>query len=159
MSGLAAVLAGQQQPGVHRWHAAFDVADVRYAVEHAGWRFAHVDGWTASTKPEVLADLGEALAFPAYYGQNLDALADCLADVAADTVLLWDGWGTLAREDERAFRGILAVLTERAQAGRADAGQPGSDPTASDGAGVAGRFSVLLRGDGPDLPDAVTSLD
>ena len=33
MSGLAAVLAGHEPAGVYRWHAAFDVPEVRHTVE------------------------------------------------------------------------------------------------------------------------------
>lgn len=131
MSGLAGLLAGHHPAGIYRWHGAFDVADVRHTVEHAGQRFAHVDGWTAQTKDEVLAAVGEALELPDYYGRNFDALEECLRSVARDApvVLLWDGWGTLARTDPRAFGIALAVLRSRAD---------------------AGSFSVLLRGDGPD---------
>jgi len=141
MSGLAGLLAGHTPAGVYRWHGAFDVADVRHAVEHAGQRFAHVDGWTAQTKAEFLAAVGQALELPDYYGQNFDALEECLRGVGreAPAVLLWDGWGTLARSDARAFGVAMAVL--RARAG-------------------AGSFSVLLRGDGPDEDLAgVASLD
>ena len=46
MSGLAAVLAGHEAPGIHLWHGAFAADDVRHTVEHAGWAFGHVDGWT-----------------------------------------------------------------------------------------------------------------
>ncbi len=144
MSGLAAVLAGHVAPGIHRWHGAFEVSDVRHAVEHAGWGFAHVDGWTgADTKPGFLAAVGEALHFPDYYGQNFDALSDCLHDVGRGVdgvVLLWDGWGTLARADEKAFNIAIDVLSARADAER------------------GGPFSVLLRGEGPDLP-GIASLD
>ena len=144
MSGLAALLAGRQAPGLYRWHGAFEVDDVRHAVEHAGWRFAHVDGWHEGTKAEFLRDVGTALDFPDHYGQNFDALADCLADVVAGDsegwVLLWDGWGPLAREDERAFSVALSVLGGRVNA---DKGGP---------------FTVLLRGDGPDV-SGVPSLD
>ena len=144
MSGLAAVLARHEAPGIHLWHGAFDVDDVRHTVEHAGWAFGHVDGWTVGdSKSGFLAAVGEALDFPDYYGQNFDALADCLHDVgtgAAGVVLLWDGWGTLARADERAFSVALSVLGSRVHA---DRGAP---------------FTVLLRGEGPDLP-GITSLD
>ena len=108
MSGLAALLAGHEAPGVHRWHGAFDVADVRHTVEHAGWGFGYVDGWTrADSKSAFLAEVGETLGFPDYYGQNFDALADCLHDIGSGTdgvVLLWDGWATLARADEKRTR-------------------------------------------------------
>lgn len=144
MSGLAAVLAGHQPPGVHFWHGAFDVDDVRHTVEHAGWGFAHVDGWTgADTKAAFLAAVGQALHFPDYYGQNFDALADCLRDIGRGVdgvVLLWDGWSTLARADERAFGIALGVLGARVDAER---GVP---------------FSVLLRGEGPEVP-GISSLD
>lgn len=144
MSGLAAVLAGHEAPGIHLWHGAFDVADVRHTVEHAGWGFGHVDGWTAAdSKAAFLAAVGEALHFPDHYGQNFDALADCLYDIGrgvAGVVLLWDGWGTLARADERAFDIALSVLGSRV----------------NDQRGVP--FSVLLRGEGPDVP-GISSLD
>jgi len=147
MSGLAGLLAGliqgEAQPGIYRWHGAFDVADVRHTVEHAGFGFAHVDGWLGGTKAEFLAAVGEALGFPDYYGQNFDALADCLHDIGAGqagVVLLWDGWSTLARSDERAFDIALSVLGSRVNA---DRGVP---------------FSVLLRGEGPDVA-GIASLD
>lgn len=144
MSGLAAILAGHEDPGVFHWHAAFDVADVAHSVEHAGWGFGHVDGWTSgATKAEFLAAVGEALDFPGYYGQNFDALADCLHDIGKGVdgvVLLWDGWATLARADEKAFSIALSVLGSRVNA---DRGVP---------------FAVLLRGEGPAVP-GVPSLD
>lgn len=148
MSGLAAILARREPAGVHLWHSALEVADVREAVEHAGWAFAHVDGWVGDgTKDEFLADVGRALGFASHYGQNFDALADCLRDVGDDVdtgragvVLLWDGWATLARQDERAFRIALDVLSERSADDR------------------RALFAVLLRGEGPSVP-GIRSLD
>lgn len=163
MSGLAALVAGREPPGVRRWHAASDVEDVAHAVARAGGRFAHVDGWWATTRAEALAAIGEALDFPDHYGQNLDALVDCLRDVgpregpldpaggttqpaagdhstgsAGITVLLWDGWGPLAHDDPRSFAAILDILRERA----GDLARP--------------PFAVLLRGEGPE--EAVASV-
>jgi RNAse (barnase) inhibitor barstar len=140
MSGLAAVLAGRVAPGIYRWHGAFPTPEVQHAVEHAGWRFAYVDGWHGDTKQEFLDAVGEALDFPEDYGHNFDSLGDCLLDVTDDTILLWDGWGPLARADEQAFSVALSVLGTRVNAER------------------EGAFAVLLRGDGPDVP-GVPSLD
>ncbi|MEI2712763.1 MAG: barstar family protein [Nocardioides sp.] len=134
MSGLAGILARRRAPGIYLWHSAYSAEEIRHTVEHAGQHFAHVDGWRGDSKADFLAAIGQALDFPDYYGQNFDALADCLHDVAADTVLLWDGWGPLAREDERAFSVALSVLGSRVNADR------------------GGAFTVLLRGDGPELP-------
>jgi len=140
MSGLAAVLAGRNMPGIYRWHGGFEPVEVRHTVEHAGWHFAYVDGWHNQTKQEFLVSVGEALSFPDYYGQNFDALADCLLDVPDETVLLWDGWGPFARADAQAFSVALSVLGTRVNAER------------------EGGFTVLLRGDGPE-PAGVPSLD
>ena len=134
MSGLAKILAHHHDPGVYRWHAAFPADEVAHAVEHAGWRFGYVDGWHHQTRHEFLAAVGEALEFPEHYGQNHDALNDSLRDLPGRTVLLWDGWCTLAREDETAFNAVRAIL---------------ADHTAS--------LTTLLRGDGPDVD--VPSLD
>ena len=122
MSGLPELLAGQRAPGTYRWPVGpdVDVTDVRHFVEHAGWRFAHHDGWGEETRDDVLAGLGFALDFPGHYGHNLDALADCLRDVVpperVGTVLLWDGWGSFARADEPAFARVLTVLAAHAVA-------------------------------------------
>ena len=136
MSGLAALLAGRKDPGIFRWHGGFAAADVRHTVEHAGWRFAHYDGWTAESSSEFLGGIGAALDLPGDHGTSFDALADGLQDVGASdhagTVLLWDGWGPFARADERAFSVALSVLGTRVHAER------------------GGPFAVLLRGDGPD---------
>lgn len=129
MSGLAAVLAGHRAPGVFRWESSADPAEVRHTVEHAGWAFGAVDGWTTPGKTDLLTAIGQSLLFPSYYGANLDALADCLRDLASPSVLLWDGWGVLARDDSSACAGVLDVLTERSA--------------------VAPAFAVLLRGAGP----------
>ena len=143
MSGLAALLTGRVDPGIYLWHGAFDVDDVRHTVQHAGWALGHVDGWRAGGKAEFLAAVGQALDFPDWYGHNFDALADCLHDVgsgADGVVLLWDGWATLARDDEKAFSIALSVLGSRVHA---DRGAP---------------FAVLLRGEGPEVP-GLPSLD
>ncbi|HWJ83338.1 MAG TPA: barstar family protein [Nocardioides sp.] len=137
MSGLAAVLAGRHEPGVHRWHSALHVPDVQHAVEHAGWGFGYVDGVPLDERGDVLRAIGDALDFPDHYGGNLDALRDCLRDLDRPTVLLWDAWGPFAREHEDAFGRICHVL------GRRDDGDPA--------------LEVLLRGPGPE--DGLDSLD
>lgn len=140
MSGLAALLARRTPPGIYTWHAGFDVADVRHTVEHAGWSFAHVDGLLAQSKPELLRAVGEALDFPDWYGQNFDAMADCLSDVdrGDGTVLLWDGWAPFARSEPQAFSVALSVLGTRVNADRRSP------------------FAVLLRGEGPQLSGVAT---
>ena len=137
MSGLAAVLAGRHDAGVHLWHNALHVPDVQHAVEHAGWQFGYVDGVALESKKEVLGAIGAALDFPEHYGRNFDALRDCLRDLSKPTVLLWDGWGSLARAEPNAFEKVCRILERR------DEGDP--------------KFQVLLRGPGP--AEGIESLD
>ena len=84
MSGLAALLAGKREPGIFRWHGAFDVPDVRHTVEHAGWHFAHLDGWGSESKSEFLIGVSKTLGLAVDYARNFDALADGLHDGGYD---------------------------------------------------------------------------
>jgi hypothetical protein len=61
MSGLAALLAGHNPPGLYQWRSAAPVADVRHAVEHAGWGFRHLDGWVLEDKESFLEAAATAL--------------------------------------------------------------------------------------------------
>jgi len=141
MSGLAALLAGHNRPDLYQWHSAAGVADVQHAVEHAHWTFVYLDGWTIEDKGSFLKATAAAFDFPDHFGENFDALSDCLSDVDAGdgegVVLLWDGWSPFARQDQQAFHVALSVLGGRANAERGC------------------RFAVLLRGEGPaiDVPE------
>ena len=114
MSGLAGLLAGRTPPGVLRWVNVADIDDLRSAVEHAGFGFAHLDGWLHPDRESLLVEVGASLGFPDYYGQNLDALADCLADVASPHIVVWDGWTVMAEEDPATFGAITDIFAERA---------------------------------------------
>jgi len=138
MSGLAAVLAGRHDAGVHRWHNALHVPDVQHAVEHAGWTFGYVDGVALESKQEILGAIGAALSLPQPGDGDVEALKDHLGDLGTKTVLLWDGWGSLARAEPAAFENVCQVLNGRAAA----------DPC----------LEVLLRGPGPD-DTGIESLD
>lgn len=134
MSGLAALLAGHNPPGVYQWHSGTRVEDVRHAVEHAGWRFAHLDGWTVEDREPFAKALGAALGVDD--SGDLDAVAHALPGVGEGqdhgTVLLWDGYAPLARHDQAAFDRGLTMLVERSEQ-------------------QAAPFAVILRGEGPPL--------
>ncbi len=133
MSGLAALLAGHNPPGAYQWHSAAQVDDVRHAVEHAGWQFCHVDGWTVEEREPFAKALGAALGIDD--SGDLTSVRDALPSVGAGhdhgTVLLWDGYAPLARQDRETFDEALSMLAERT-------GRPG-------------QFAVILRGEGPEL--------
>ena len=127
MSRLGSVCDAGLVPGVHLWGSALDVAYVRGVVRRAGWAFAHLPGAGLVTMGDFHTAISAALGLPAYYGRNLDALADCLSDLTGSQVLLWDDWGVLARAEPRATAVVLDLL--------------GASPV-----------TTLLRGEGPATP-------
>ena len=51
-----------------------------------------IDCAAIRTREDLHAALARALAFPGWYGGNLDALHDLLTDIAADTTLRLENW-------------------------------------------------------------------
>lgn len=135
MSGLAALLAGHNPPGVYQWRSAAPAADVQHAVEHAGWMFRYLDGWTIEDQESFLKSAATCLD-TSDSGTDMDALADCLDKIEVGKngmVMLWDGWSPLARKDEGCFGKALEAFRRRSTSDR------------------HGKLAVILRGDGPDL--------
>jgi RNAse (barnase) inhibitor barstar len=145
MSGLARLLAGRVDPGVYHWTSAAGIADIRHAVDHANWRFILLDTWGSDDKAGFMQAAHEAFELPEWFGRNFDALGDALSDVEPGEeqhgiVVVWDGWGPLARAQRRVFDVAVDVFSARVEYER------------------AGPFAVLLRGPGPD-DTALVELD
>ena len=71
-----------------------------------------LDGAVLSSKEALHQTLAQALAFPDWYGGNLDALFDCLTDLSEEisiTLLNWDGLGTYG---QRVKKVLLAAARE-----------------------------------------------
>ncbi|HET7173182.1 MAG TPA: barstar family protein [Nocardioidaceae bacterium] len=135
MSGLAPLLAGRTAPGVYHWTSVERAADVSHAAGLAGWVVVPLDTWRIEDETGFLDVCWQAFAPPAGSGRRLDSLGECLREVrgtGGGVLVLWDGWGPLARADRPAFDAVIAAFTERVRY--------------VDG----GRFAVLLRGPGPD---------
>ncbi|MDO8122548.1 barstar family protein [Isoptericola sp. b490] len=81
--------------------------DAEHELGELGYDHTRVDAanWDESTMHEAVA---ATLDFPGYYGRNLDALADCLGDVAhgdygwsperTDLAATFDNFGAFASE-------------------------------------------------------------
>ncbi len=97
------------------------------------------------TDDQMLTDLAEALSFPAYFGKNLDALADCLFDVVS---------GEYGFDPDSSMR-ILSIYQFEAYARNAPEQSSALLEILHDTAILAlklGRpFLVLLQSDDPDL--------
>ncbi len=79
---LTALLTGERAPGVYRFASPAKATTVQAAAERLGWRFFHLDGRQIASKAEFLAACAAAMQFPGYFGNNWDALEDCLRDLA-----------------------------------------------------------------------------
>lgn len=135
MSGLAALLAGHNPPDLYRWHNATNVEDVQHAVEHAGWTFAHVDGWMLDDAASFRKAVAVACGLSDEAAQSDDALDRALgakSGSGSGMVVLWDGWSPFARHDAASFDNAVEMLRRRAR---------------------QGAFAAVLRGEGPDLQD------
>lgn len=63
----------------------------------------HIDCIGIDTPKQLHRILAETLAFPEWYGNNLDALYDCLTDISEKTILILANW-TDATPSLRSFR-------------------------------------------------------
>ncbi|MCP2165160.1 barstar family protein [Goodfellowiella coeruleoviolacea] len=98
---------------------------VAAAVAEAEQRGAHphvVDTRTVTAKREVLAAIAGALAFPEWFGHNLDALHDCLVDLswlpAGEHVLVWVGAHRLRERDPGTAEAVRQTVADAVEATR-----------------------------------------
>lgn len=138
---LEAVIAGGRPPGVYRWLSRAHPESVRREVVGAGWGMYLLDGRAVTGAAALFDRCAQVLGFPAWFGHNWDALADCLSDLGwlpgRGHLLLWDQYGVLARTDPKAWHQARQVLSAAIEQ-RLETG--------------AVPLYVVLRGSGP--PDA-----
>ena len=141
MSGLAALLAGRKSVGVYHWSSPMRTTDIRHCAEHAHWQCVVLDTIETADGSAFHDAVATAFDLPESYGRDRDALVGSLRDTAvpdgAQTLVVLEGWATIANADPATARGVVDVFTDRARQ------QPG--------------FAVVLHGPGPDL--GLTELD
>ena len=64
-----------------RWLGGLDLEEMRIWAQQAQHCFVLVECSAYVNKKALLKAIGQALAFPDWYGANLDALYDCLTDL------------------------------------------------------------------------------
>lgn len=98
--------------------AGADVAVYARRAEEVGRRPYVVP--PATSKAELLDGFARALHFPAWFGRNLDALADSMRDLSwlpeAPSEVIWDGAWRLRRADPATYDAVLDILREAAEA-------------------------------------------
>ena len=90
------------------------LAPVKEAAKAAGFACFELALDDHGEIPAVLTQLGRGLGFPAWYGNNLDALKDCLSDLswckAAGYLLIISGTGTLQAANSAALGTLNEVF-------------------------------------------------
>jgi hypothetical protein len=122
MLTLRALLADPSAAGLYRLTGRRSTAKLRRQIERAGWRCFALDGAGVADKASFLRAVAGAMAFPAYFGNNWDALEECLSDLSwvagadrAGRILLFEHAAPFIREapdDWAVAREVLAAAVE-----------------------------------------------
>lgn len=116
MNKLAAVLGQTAHSGLYHLPVESQTAAMTACPDFV---HCHADLRHARRKTEVLRLLGQALAFPDYYGENFDALLDCLTDPdwrpAPGYILCIAGLDQLNKADASSYATLLAVFRAAAE--------------------------------------------
>jgi len=116
VSKLLARLQDASRSGTYRAPRADEILD---ALRGAGFDLVRIDLASVSDKDQLLGRLASVLEFPHWFGQNWDALEDCLTDLswrARDRyVLLIEGFQNLRARRPDDFGVLLDILSSSAQ--------------------------------------------
>lgn len=135
---LASVLAGTASPGVFVWRGGVVDRDVLGEVRDSGWNALHLDTSQATDAAGFYSAIAEDWDLPDWFGRNLDALWDVLAErTLTPTVFVWDGSEAFAAHDPDLAVVLLGLLRDAATQAEA--------------------FAVVLRPDGEVTPGSLLS--
>ncbi|HYF61186.1 MAG TPA: barstar family protein [Herpetosiphonaceae bacterium] len=116
MPTLRHILAAPDGAGLYRLASRAPAAAIAARARERGWLPLVLDGAAVRGKADFLAASAAALAFPAYFGHNWDALAECLTDLAwlesRPRLLLYDRAEPFLRADPAAWSVAAAILAE-----------------------------------------------
>ncbi len=101
--------------------SAYDLADLRRAAESSDQTFLYADCSDAKDKKTVLAAIARGFSLPEHFGMNLDALYDCVTELAPDRkadkpgfVVVLDGMPNAETFDAKARSAVLDVFRDAA---------------------------------------------
>ena len=110
MAKLIERLQDPEKSGVYRASRADEIAD---AVRGSKLNFARI---SISGKASLMQDIAKALGFPDWFGDNWDALEDCLTDLswreAEGHVLVFEGFQFLPEDDLGVLIDVLISAAE-----------------------------------------------
>lgn len=93
-------------------------------AEHAGYAFFHIEGRNIGRKEQLLNHFANTLNFPSHFGQNWDALEECLTDLewvdGEGYVLYYDHIDPLLAEHPDQFETLLEILQDAVDSWKED---------------------------------------
>jgi RNAse (barnase) inhibitor barstar len=138
MDRMAKQLADTNRCGVY--HLAGKPEQVESAAGAAGLTLFRMDIGNVKSKKDFLGHIAKELKFPGWFGNNWDALNDCLTDLSENGyVLIFENCENFAARHRDEFESAVAVFVSAAQYWKTQ-GHP---------------FWVLIQGSGkwdPGLP-------
>ncbi|MCL4249041.1 MAG: barstar family protein [Anaerolineae bacterium] len=142
MISIRALLEQGRDSGVY-YLEAMPTDDMGDLSSQTDFYVAYLDGRTISSKQEFFDQIKQALQFP-YFGNNWDALRDCLGDLswlpAIRRIVVFDNFQNLANNDKAAFTTAVDIMQEATAFWRTY--QKNTPP-----------LYILLRGENALLPD------
>jgi RNAse (barnase) inhibitor barstar len=115
MTAIARIFSDRPS-SVYRVDSDVDAAALMHEAHVAGLTFFLVNCEAADTKESLLRAIAESLSFPGYFGNNWDALEECLTDLswlpAKGYVVLLD---RLEHTGPQVLAGALAIFEDAAR--------------------------------------------
>lgn len=75
-------------------------------------KYIIIDGSKMTSRLESHKYIKELLSFPDYYGNNLDALADCLSEIIEDINITLINYDTFISYQSNCHKGFLKVFND-----------------------------------------------
>jgi RNAse (barnase) inhibitor barstar len=116
---LSDMLKDPKTSGVYMVEESQSVEHLEKHAAELGLAFFHLEGQDIRGKDQFLKEIALALSFPEYFGNNWDALADCLTDMSwhetSGFVILYDHFDSLAEQSPGDFEMALDIFKESAE--------------------------------------------
>ena len=114
MDELIAVLNGDRRSGLYQLVTPISTDDLVTLSQEQGAHLFYINGTAIKSKADFLQAVAKALMFPDYFGNNWDALEDCLTDLDWLTdnrlILLYEQPETFAQAEPSEWLVALDIL-------------------------------------------------
>ena len=131
LAALDALLE-KKQGGLYFLDAGAEAKAVKKAAKSAGFDYFHIEGRNISRKEQLMNAMATALDLPPHFGQNWDALEECLNDLEAEGdgfVIHFDHMDALAAAHPSELETLVEILRATRPPSRAGSRPASPAPT------------------------------